>query len=213
MDAVSSVSADLVLVALCAPRSHPTRVVRHGPGSRRAGRFVQLRKDVSESDSQTTMLGFCVSGRIRIVVALALLARFACIDAFVLSGLCNNFRSYNVRCSASKGNKEFSVAASRFQVAMSLAKANEFEALKDVKVFKVSNGEPKLLSEVIAEYSARGRCLMPLTTHYGDLSSFELCQKIRHNLPSLQEKGGPIISSMICLLSSLHTHVPCHVQN
>ena len=73
---------------------------------------------------------------------------------------------------------------------MSLAKANKFDALKDVKVFKVSSGEPKLLSEVIAKYSARGRCLMPLTTQYGDLSSFELSQKIRHNLPSLQEQGG-----------------------
>ena len=152
------------------------------------------------------MLGFGLCGRIRIIVALALLARLACIDGFLLSGFCNNFRNCNVRCSSSKGNKEISTVASRFsQVAMSLAKANEFEALKDVKVFKVSNGEPKLLSEVIAEYSARGRCLMPLTTHYGDLSSFELCQKIRYNLPSLQEKGGPIISAMNCLLASLQT--------
>ena len=48
MDADSSVSADLVL-SLCPHRAlarrRPARVVRHGPGSRRAGRFVQLRKE------------------------------------------------------------------------------------------------------------------------------------------------------------------------
>ena len=48
MDHESPVSADLVLVALSAPRSRrrlPARVVRRGPGRRRAGRFVQLRKE------------------------------------------------------------------------------------------------------------------------------------------------------------------------
>jgi hypothetical protein len=49
MDADSSVSAYLVLVALCAlcSRRLPTRVVRHGPGRRRAGRFVQLWKNIN----------------------------------------------------------------------------------------------------------------------------------------------------------------------
>jgi hypothetical protein len=65
----------------------------------------------------------------------------------------------------------------------------EFEKLKNVKVFKVSTGEPKLVSEVIAEFATRGRCLMPLATHYGDLSSFELCQNLNFNLADLQAKG------------------------
>jgi hypothetical protein len=139
------------------------------------------------------MVGFGASGRICSIVALTLLACFAHVDGFVISRMCTNVRNCNVRCPSSRGNREM-VALRSSRVAMSLANANEFEALKDVKVFKVSNGEPKLLSEVIAEYSARGRCIMPLTTHYGDLSSFELCQKIRHNLPSLQEKGGTVIA-------------------
>ncbi len=49
MDADPAVSADLVLVALDAPRSHPPHalphVTRHGPGRRRSGRFAQLRKE------------------------------------------------------------------------------------------------------------------------------------------------------------------------
>jgi hypothetical protein len=45
MDAVSSVAADLVLVALSAPRSRPPPAHSRGPGRRRSGRFVQLRKE------------------------------------------------------------------------------------------------------------------------------------------------------------------------
>ncbi len=49
MDADSSDSADLSS-SLCphgAPtRRLPTRVVRHGPGRRQSGRFVQLRKEL-----------------------------------------------------------------------------------------------------------------------------------------------------------------------
>ena len=81
--------------------------------------------------------------------------------------------------------------------ASSVQSTSEFEALKDITVFKVSTGEPKPMSEIISEYSTRGRCIMPLATHYGDLSSFELCQKLNFNLPELKSKG-------IFLKRSLH---------
>ena len=79
--------------------------------------------------------------------------------------------------------------------------SSEFNSLKDVKIFKVSTGEPRLFSDLVAELATRGRCLMPLTTHYGDLSSFELCQKLNHNLADIQSKGNESID-LVCTESS-----------
>jgi hypothetical protein len=128
---------------------------------------------------------------------LLLLLATTIVEGFTLLSAPIKFRdNAGLRCEQKVGCRpRFSKMIKSTKYCMNQNKGNEYEALKDVQVLRVSDGKPMSLSDVILESSIRGRCLMPLTTHYGDLSSFEMCQKLRFVLPDLKEKGFDLFSN------------------
>ena len=67
--------------------------------------------------------------------------------------------------------------------AASAGPATEHALLKDVRVRRVSGDEE------CAVVNSQGRQLVLLLTHFGDLSSWEYAQQVRHSLPALLEQG------------------------